>query len=72
MLESVRAQAATKRQKRLQKDVEKDELPFDQDENFAYIVGYTSGGFPYGVTWEEWEEMESSEIDEVENDDMFL
>lgn len=72
VLESVRAQAATKRQKRLQKDVEKDELPFDQDENFAYIVGYTSGGFPYGVTWEEWEEMESSEIDEVENDDMFL
>ena len=72
VLESVRAQAATKRQKRLQKDVEKDELPFDQDENFAYIVGYTSGGFPYGVTWEEWEKMESSEIDEVENDDMFL
>lgn len=27
----------------------------DQDDNFAYIVGYTSGGAPYGLTWEEWE-----------------
>ena len=23
----------------------------DQDETFAYIVGYTEGGFAYGVTW---------------------
>ena len=23
------------------------------DERFAYIAGYTSWGFPYGVTWEE-------------------
>jgi predicted membrane metal-binding protein len=26
---------------------------FDSDENFAMILGYTSGGFPYGVTHEE-------------------
>lgn len=25
----------------------------DSDENFYYIVGYTSHGFPYGTTWEE-------------------
>ena len=24
-----------------------------QDDTFFYIVGYTSGGAPYGVTWEE-------------------
>lgn len=24
-----------------------------QDDNFAYIIGYTSGGTPYGITWEE-------------------
>lgn len=24
-----------------------------QDDNFFYIAGYTSGGVPYGVTWEE-------------------
>ena len=25
----------------------------DSDDTFAFIAGYTSGGFPYGVTWEE-------------------
>ena len=29
----------------------------DQDENFAYIAGYTSGGAPYGITWDEWEQI---------------
>ena len=33
----------------------------EQDMNFAYIVGYTSAGFPYGVTWEEYEEIERRE-----------
>ncbi len=26
---------------------------FESDENFAMIIGYTNGGFPYGVTHEE-------------------
>lgn len=35
----------------------------DSDDRFFYIVGYTSGGAPYGVTWEEmglepWEPLE--------------
>lgn len=25
----------------------------EQDGTFYYIAGYTSGGAPYGVTWEE-------------------
>jgi hypothetical protein len=25
----------------------------DQDENFAFIVGHTSGGAPYGLHWDE-------------------
>jgi hypothetical protein len=29
------------------------EIYWDCDETFAYIAGYTSAGFPYGVTWEE-------------------
>lgn len=33
----------------------------DSDENFAFIAGYTSGGFPYGITWEEMEEIEKKE-----------
>ena len=27
----------------------------EQDENYAFIAGRTSGGFPYGTTWEEQE-----------------
>ncbi len=27
----------------------------DSDENFYYIAGYTPGGAPYGITWEEAE-----------------
>ena len=40
----------------------------DQDETFAYIAGYTEGGFAYGMTWEEWEqlEQESSTSSELE------
>lgn len=30
----------------------------ESDDHFAYIAGYTSGGAPYGITWEEQEEME--------------
>ena len=25
----------------------------DMDDTFAFIAGYTPGGFPYGTTWEE-------------------
>ena len=28
-------------------------VDIDQDENFFFIAGYTPGGAPYGVTWEE-------------------
>ena len=49
------------RQQRLSfKKKREDELntlcDFESDENFAMIIGYTSGGFPYGVTHEEIEE----------------
>ena len=30
-----------------------------RDENFAFIAGYTEGGAPYGITWEEQERIES-------------
>ena len=30
---------------------------FESDANFAMIIGYTSGGFPYGVTYEEMEQI---------------
>jgi hypothetical protein len=37
---------------------------WDSDETFAYIAGYTSGGAPYGVTWEEMEETPPANDDE--------
>ena len=30
-----------------------EQFRIDSDDNFAMILGYTSGGFPYGVTHEE-------------------
>jgi len=38
------------------------EEPFDQDENFAYIAGYTETGFAYGVTWEECERLNQEDL----------
>lgn len=26
----------------------------DSDANFSFIAGYTSGGVPYGLTWDEY------------------
>ena len=50
-----RAKKAKTKRIRQQKKMEKDNPLFfeDQDDTFYYIVGYTSGGAPYGVTWEE-------------------
>ena len=61
-LQRVRAaKKAGKPQKKGAKKAVKAE-PLEQDDTFFYIAGYTSGGAPYGVTWEEmglepWEEM---------------
>jgi hypothetical protein len=56
-LESLKKQRLSLKKKR------EDELNalcgFESDENFAIILGYTSGGFPYGVTHEEMEEIKS-------------
>ena len=56
-----------KRQRQLRKDKKEQELnpisEFDSDENFAFIAGYTSGGFPYGIMHEEMDEINKNEID---------
>jgi hypothetical protein len=41
------------RQKALKKQEESDMGELFQDDRFYFIAGYTSGGAPYGVTWEE-------------------
>ena len=50
-----RAKKAKRKKIREQKRIQKDNPVFheDQDDTFYYIAGYTSGGAPYGVTWEE-------------------
>jgi hypothetical protein len=33
----------------------------ESNEHFAFIAGYTEGGAPFGVTWEEWEASEHNQ-----------
>jgi len=50
-----RAKKAKKKKIREQKRIQKENSIFheEQDDTFYYIAGYTVGGAPYGVTWEE-------------------
>ena len=50
-----------KRQRRKERK-EREEAPlFEQDETFYYIAGYTSGGAPFGITWEGEARIEEAE-----------
>lgn len=52
-----RAEQLRLEQKRREREKKKLQAFYDQfpgsNDTFYYIVGYTSGGAPYGVTWEE-------------------
>ena len=51
VLRAVQEQAEAKKRKRLEKAAELEGmLGIEQDDYFAYIVGYTPGGAPYGIT----------------------
>ena len=44
------------KRKAAEKQNKKEEyINYDQNADFYYIAGYTSAGFPYGITWEEYE-----------------
>jgi hypothetical protein len=59
VLQSVAAQAAAKQRKKTERKAEQERLlGIESDDRFAFIVGYTSGGAPYGLTWAEWEALE--------------
>ena len=57
--QTVEGQIKANQRRKLEKQKE-DELFNNKypgsDENFYFIAGYTSGGMPYGITWEEAEE----------------
>ena len=44
---------AAKRKAKKQADSKAGVVGLDQDDNFFFIAGYTSGGAPYGITWTE-------------------
>ncbi len=55
---SVDALADTRRRKKEERERKRQAelqcLEYEEcDENFSYIAGYASNGFPFGVTWEE-------------------
>lgn len=63
MLKMKRKQRRAKRQAMKNQAVENN---ISQDDTFFYIAGYTSGGAPYGVTWEEmglepWQDLEDEQ-----------
>ena len=63
-LQQKRKQRRAKRKKEARDNLTKEEIL--QDDRFFCIAGYTSGGAPYGVTWEEkdlkpWEDWEENE-----------
>ena len=50
-----RAKKAKRKRLREQRKMQKNDITdyAEQDGTFYYIAGYTSGGAPYGITWEE-------------------
>ena len=59
----VRMERKTNKNKRRQKR-NIDDFQIEQDENFSFIAGYTSGGYPYGNPWEETDD-EQNEVEDV-------
>jgi hypothetical protein len=65
VLQSAAAQTAARRRKQTERKPEQEKLlGIESDDRFAFIVGYTGGGAPYGLTWEEWEALGLSEYEE--------
>lgn len=70
--ESLKVQEKLKQQHKLiKKQTENLNNYIDSDETFYFIVGYTSGGAPYGVTWEEAIKDGLVEVNELMNDEAF-
>ena len=61
--EKLAIKRAVRKRKKARLAAQEQQKLLEQDDRFFYIAGYTSGGAPYGVTWEEmglepWEELE--------------
>lgn len=58
-----KGKAKKKKHNKMQQQYE-DKL-FESDDVFAFIAGYTAGGFPYGITWGEMAEIEQNEKEKI-------
>ncbi len=66
VLQSEVARLAAQKRKKAETETKlRAQLGLEQDEQFAFIAGYTSGGVPYGITWEEWEILKEGEAFEA-------
>jgi len=64
IVKSHQVQIAQRRQKKEgRKIAESIDFAIESDENFAYIVGYTSNGVPYGLTHDEFYRLEAENED---------
>ena len=61
MAERKKNNAEMSRKKKRDRTPKRTETLIKQNEYFAYIVGYTDGGVPYGITWEEQAEIDRKE-----------
>ena len=66
---SYEAQLKAKKEKRQRRKQQAEFQPFDQDEYFYFIAGYTSGGAPFGITWEQAREDGLLDSHEERNDE---
>ncbi len=64
MFEVLMDRKTNKNKRRKKRNI--DDFQIEQDENFSFIAGYTSGGFPYGNPWEE------TDNDQNEVEDVFI
>ncbi|MCC5912563.1 MAG: hypothetical protein JJT76_19260 [Clostridiaceae bacterium] len=73
--ETLKGQEKARKLLKLQKEQERASIKYsDSDDTFYYIAGYTCGGVPYGVTWEEMgmEPYGDEDIYEDENNEFNL
>jgi hypothetical protein len=53
--ERIRHRQRLKEQRKTKRKAESNTSAYDSDFHHAIIIGYTPGGFSYGITWEEYD-----------------
>ena len=64
LIERYRLDEQRKAEARRRKMERAEEFFWEHDHFYAFIAGYTPGGFAYGSTWEEWEQLDNPAVEE--------